>query len=123
MKKVYFLSVLVLLLSCSKNSSHVESDSLVGKWLLTANYYGNIPKGKWTKPIEKTVYEFTSGDSLILTAESRLPMKVALEYLSDSTFRVKGETLSHYYKVEGNRLTLKHPCDEGCIWKFIRVGS
>lgn len=120
MRILAFLSILVLIICCNKRSSNTEPASLDGVWGLTDAYYGNIPVGEWTKPTKKTFYEF-KGDSLIITEESRIPVRLALEHLSDSTFRIKGETLSTYYKIERRKLTLKNPCDEGCIWKFIRL--
>jgi hypothetical protein len=125
MKKILFIVLLncLMFLSCRKTPVIVNT-SITGRWIqvetLTDPGDGS---GKW-RPVNMPNYyfiKFQPGDSVQSNISRGDGMASKYKILTDSTLYLiyaESDTVSYFYQIKGNLLTLEGGCYERCGMKF-----
>lgn len=126
---IYFLAI-ILLIACNKTSeTNNTKSSLIGRWLLTETLADpGDGSGKWL-PVNSNDYHIQfNADSSAEDNNNGTMYGNLIKYSlpSDSTLDLiyaDGTTFRHYYKIDGNELTLMGGCIEACGSKYRKLNS
>lgn len=111
-----------MFLSCKKTAA-VFNTTLMGKWTLVETLIDpGDGSGKWM-PVNTPNYyiKFEPGDGIESNISKRSGNASEYKILTDSTLYLiyaESDTVSYFYKIDGNFLTLEGGCYERCGMKF-----
>jgi hypothetical protein len=122
MKQLVLVCLIFLELGCNKKSSSgsLQDLPLQGRWEMTDLYVGNGGDTETHQNIKFVYYTYTDTDSLY-QLYTDIFLSTKLTNLTDSTYLTDDSQLPFTYRITGNKMELKHPCDEGCRWLFTKV--
>ncbi len=132
MKNVLLIvSVVTIMISCSKDSDDNGNAQLLNSWLLIEQLIDPGDGSGVFIPVnsEKTIEFLANGTAVsngtLCTMNSTTgTTSTSMVNASDNYIipdDCKSAELKLYYEIEGNYLILSYPCIEGCAQKFVKM--
>lgn len=122
MKHLSCFFVIFLIVACNKEPAPYSGPNvdLQGWWEMTDSYTGNSGGTETHQSVKLVFYVYTETDSLH-QINGDLATSTKLNGLTDSSYLGEDSQLPYTYFITGNKMELRHPCDEGCRWLFTKV--
>lgn len=125
MNRILLVALVTVLISCTKQKEESNNTALVGKWLLTENYYSIGGPGTWhpADPTNPIIIRFAA-DSEFSTTGNFFQGFTEYRIIDDRTIhflKPNGEMLQAIYVVTDKLEISPVNCIEGCTYRFIRT--
>lgn len=110
-------SVLLVLMACNKQAEPMQDQPLQGDWVMTDSYIGRGDGTVDHQQIDRVYFTYTVTDSLYRLYDD-VVTSTSLTGITDSTYIAEESSIPYRYDITGDRMELRHACDEGCRWLF-----